>query len=231
MPRQARSAPGGLVYHVINRANGRSRLFRKKADYAAFEQVMIEAMARHPTRLLGWCLMPNHWHLVIWPRRDGELSEFVRWLTHTHTQRWHAHYHTSGQGHVYQGRFKSFPIQQDPHLLAVLRYVERNGQRAKLAAKAEDWRWGSLWQRQNGSEELRELLSDWPLDIPADWVDFVNQPQTQAEIDAIRHAVKRSCPYGSPKWVDRTARKLSLQWTLRPRGRQRVHPIKESRPL
>ena len=101
MPRRPRSAPGGLVYHVINRGNGRQRLFRKPADYAAFEKVMLEALRRTPTRLLGWCMMPNHWHLVLYPREDGELSAFVRWLTHTHTQRWHAHHHTAGTGHVY----------------------------------------------------------------------------------------------------------------------------------
>src|ERR1700722_11538435 len=128
MPRQARSAPGGLVYHVINRGNGRRRLFNKRADYEAVQKVMLQAIERTPTRLLGWCLMPNHWHLILWPKEDGELSAFVRWLTLTHTQRWHAHRHSAGEGHVYQGRFKSFPIEKDDHLLTVLRYVgQENG--------------------------------------------------------------------------------------------------------
>lgn len=211
---------------MINRGNGRSRLFRKQADYLAFERVMIEAMARHPTRILSWCLMPNHWHMVIWPRKDGELSAFIRWLTHTHTQRWHAHYHSAGTGHVYQGRFKSFPIEQDEHLLAVLRYVERNALRSDLVKKAEDWRWGSLWAREQGPAELRTVLSDWPIEIPRDWIRLVNEVQTQAELDAMRVAVKRSSPYGSAGWVQKTARKLKLEWTVRPRGRQRVRPIK-----
>jgi putative transposase len=81
--------------------------------------------------------MPNHWHLVLWPRKKGELSEFMRWLTVTHTQRWHASHRTSGTGPLYQGRFKSFPIEDDDHLLAVVRYVERNALRAKLVARAE----------------------------------------------------------------------------------------------
>src|SRR3984957_4727001 len=140
MPRQARSAPGGLVYHAMNRGNGRQRLFHKEADYLAFEKVMLQAIARTPTRLLGWCLMPNHWHLILWPKEDGELSAFVRWLTLTHTQRWHAHRHSAGRGHVYQGRFKSFPIEKDEHLLTVLRYVERNALRARMVERAEDWR-------------------------------------------------------------------------------------------
>jgi putative transposase len=219
------------VYHVINRGNGRNRLFGKQADYAAFEKVLIEALARTPTRLLGWCIMPNHWHFVVWPRADGELSAFVRWLTHTHTQRWHAHRHSAGQGHVYQGRFKSFPIEKDEHLLAVLRYVERNALRAGLVAKAEDWRWGSLWVRDRGPDELRALLTEWPIERPGNWVQRVNQAETTAELEALRQSIRRSSPYGSPQWRQKTAKQLNLQWTLRPRGRPRVRPIKGSRPL
>jgi putative transposase len=221
MPRQARSAPGGLVYHVINRGNARQPLFRKEADYLAFEKVMVQAIARTPTRLLGWCLMPNHWHLIIWPREDGELTAFVRWLTQTHTQRWHAHRQSAGQGHVYQGRFKSFPIERDEHLLSVLRYVERNAVRAELVGRAEEWRWSSLWARQMKSEIHRPLLSDWPVDIPKNWIDRVNRAETTTELEALRIAIKRSSPFGSAGWIQRIASKLDLQWSLRPRGRPR----------
>ena len=231
MPRQARAAPGGLVYHVINRGNGRNKLFRKAADYAAFEKTLQQALQRTPTRVLAWSLMPNHWHLVIWPRADGELSAFVRWLTHTHTQRWHAHYHSAGQGHVYQGRFKSFPVQEDAHLLTVLRYVERNALRADLVGRAEDWRWGSLWVRQRGPQCLCGLLADWRVEMPADWVQQVNEAISDGELEAVRRAVKRSCPYGSDPRIARTAARLNLQWSLRPRGRPRVRLTKDSRPL
>lgn len=138
-------------------------LFEKDADYEAFERVLGEAMEQFPTRLLSYCLMPNHWHLVIWPRKDGELTEFLRWLTHTHVMRWHAHYGTSGTGHLYQGRFKAFPMETDEHFYTVLRYVERNALRANLVNRAEDWRWSSLWRRHFGNAESRKLLSDWPL--------------------------------------------------------------------
>ena len=128
MPRRARSIQGGCVYHVLNRSNGRQPIFRKDEDYEAFERVLEQAHAREPLRILAYCLMPNHWHLVVWPKagRDRQVSEFLRWLTVTHAQRWHAHYHSSGTGHLYQGRFKSFPVQSDAHLYTVLRYVERN---------------------------------------------------------------------------------------------------------
>src|SRR5947207_1789792 len=147
MPRRPRVAPGGYVYHALNRAVARLPLFQNNGDYEAFERVVDEALARHPIRLLAYCLMPNHWHFVLWPEKDGELTAFLRWLTHTHTQRWHAHYHTAGTGHLYQGRFKSFPIEEDDHLLTVCRYVERNALRAGLVRRAEDWRWSSLGHR------------------------------------------------------------------------------------
>jgi REP element-mobilizing transposase RayT len=143
-------AAGGVVYHVLNRAraNARAQIFDGDADYAASERVPAEAAARTATRLLAYCVMPNHWHLLAWPRRDGALSAFARWLTVTHTRRrWHAHRHTAGGGHLYQGRFKSFPVQADAHFPAVARYVERNALRAGLVGRAEDWRWCGVWHR------------------------------------------------------------------------------------
>src|SRR5437868_6297815 len=120
MPRRARYAPGGLVYHVLNRAVARLPLFQKDGDYDAFVRVLVEALAEHPSRLLSYCLMPNHWHLVLWPRADHELTDLVRWLTHTHTMRGHAHHQTVGTGHLYQGRFKAFPVACDDHFYTVV---------------------------------------------------------------------------------------------------------------
>ena len=108
---------GGYVYHVLHRAVGRATLFYQEGDYAAFENTLREAKEWQPIRLLAYALMPNHWHLVFWPEHDGDVSEFLRWLTVTHTQRYHAHYHTAGTGPVYQGCSKSFPIAQDEHPL------------------------------------------------------------------------------------------------------------------
>lgn len=128
-------------YHVLNRAVGRATLFEKSADYAAFEKVIRQAWERTEMRLVSFALMPNHWHLVVWPSRDGQLSEWAQWLTVTHLRRWHAHHHTEGTGPIYQGRFKSFPIQEDDHYLTVCRYAERNPLRANLVASAEQRRW------------------------------------------------------------------------------------------
>ena len=221
MGRPLRTAVGGLVYHVLNRANGGIRLFEKAGDYEAFEQVMAEAHERVPMRILSYCLMPNHWHMVLWPREDGDLSDFVRWLTLTHTQRWHAHHHSAGAGHLYQGRFKSFVIQTDEHLLTVCRYVERNALRARLVERAEGWRWSSLWRRQFGDAEARALLSNWPLPRPRDWVARVNRPERKEELEALRGSVNKGRPFGSDEWVARTVKRLGLISTIRLRGRPR----------
>jgi putative transposase len=217
MPRRLRCASGGFIYHVLNRAVGRATLFDKSADYAAFEKVLRQAQDWQPMRVLCYCAMPNHWHLVLWPAGDGELSEFMRWLTVTHTQRWHAHHHTAGTGPLYQGRFKSFPIEVDDHLLTVCRYVERNPLRAGLVAKAETWRWSSLWHRVQESGE--GLLSAGPLPWPKNWVQHVNRVQSEAELAAVRGALQRGRPFGEAAWQARTAKQLGLGSSLKPRGR------------
>ena len=223
MPRRIRATAGGLVYHVLNRGVGRMRLFRKAADFAAMEQVLEEAVQRTRTRLLAYCLMSNHWHLLFWPREDGELSEVMRWLTVTHTRRWHANRHTSGTGPIYQGRFKSFPVESGDHLLTVARYVERNPLRASMVEHAADWQWCSLWRRCQGATAM---LSDWPIPVPNRWPQFVEQPQTEAELEAIRRSVARGRPFGDDRWARRIAKRFSLESTFRPQGR----PRKESAP-
>ena len=119
MGRPRRAAEGGVVYHVLNRANARMTIFETDGDYEAFERIIEEAVERFDMRLLAYQVMPNHWHQVVWPREDGDLSRYVGWLTLTHTQRWHAHRHSAGSGHLYQGRFKSFPVEGDGHFLTV----------------------------------------------------------------------------------------------------------------
>ena len=220
MPRRLRLASGGFVYHVLNRATARAQIFRKPLDYAAFEQILDEGRKKVPMRILAYCIMPNHWHMVLWPHGDGDLSEWLRWVTVTHTQRYHAHYRTAGTGPLYQGRFKSFPIQEDYHYFTVCRYVERNPLRARLVAQAENWRWGSLWHRMHSTAS--PFLDDGPLPLPADWVRHVAQPQTEAELNATRKSLTRGSPFGDDAWQVRIAKTLGLESTLRPPGRPRA---------
>ena len=170
MSRTSRAAPVGFVYHLLNRAVARLPLFQKDADYEAFERVMAETLVKHPTRLLAYCLMPNHWHMVVWQEHEGDMTRFARWLTHTHAMRWHTHYHTMGTGHLYQGRFKSFPVQEDEHYFWVLRDVERNALRANLATRAEAWRWCSLWRRVRPDVKPSIPLANGPLPLPRNWI-------------------------------------------------------------
>jgi putative transposase len=217
MPRTARASVGGICYHVLNRGNGRNEVFHQDGDYASFLQLMAEANERLPLRILGYALLPNHFHLVLWPRGDGDLSRWMQWLLTSHVRRYHRHYH--GSGHVWQGRFKAFPIQQDDHLLTVLRYVERNPLRARLVRKAENWAWSSLGWRAGGQRPT--MLSDWPIPCPRNWLARVNAAQTKGEVDAVRRSMIRGTPFGDERWTERTADRLGLESSLRPRGRPR----------
>ncbi len=218
MPRTARASAGGVCYHVLNRGNGGAEVFHKDDDYAAFLRLLAEANERLPMRILGYVLMPNHFHLVLWPRGDGDLSRWMQWLLTSHVRRYHRHYH--GSGHVWQGRFKAFPIEHDEHLLTVLRYVERNPLRAMLVRRAEAWAWSSLAWRPNGRRP--ELLADWPVACPRNWLAMVNAIQTEAELAALRRSLVRGAPFGDERWSARIAQRLGLESTLRPRGRPKT---------
>jgi len=208
-----------MLFHVLNRGVGRMRLFFKDADYQAFEDILEEVLAVQAMRICSYCLMPNHWHLVLWPEHDGDLAAFMQRLTVTHVTRWQRHRKQVGFGHVYQGRFKSFPISTDDHFYQVVRYVERNPLRAALVERAQAWRWSSLWRRESGTVEQRRLLSKWPLPCSRDWGEHVQRPQTEAEVEAIRRCVNRGQPFGSASWIEACAERLGLQSTLRLRGR------------
>ena len=218
MPRPPRSVTADLIYHVLNRGNGRMRLFHKDADFDAFAAVLAEGLGRYPVDLLTYCLMPNHWHLVLRPRKDAALSDLMRWVGVTHVRRHHEHYHTRGGGHLYQGRFKSFPIERDGHLLRVCRYVEANAFRAGLVRRAEDWTWGG---RSNDRAQRKTLtLAEWPVDRPGNWSALVNLPIEESELERIRqNHVNRGRPFGNEDWTEKTAQRLGLSSTLRSVGR------------
>ena len=159
MPRSKRVDEAGAIYHALNRGNRRQTIFHKDGDYEAFLRTLGEGLERYPVELFSFCLMPNHWHLALRPLEDGQMGRMLRWVTATHTLRYHPHYHTSGDGHLYQSRFKSFPIQDDEHFLVVCRYVERNALRAGLVKRAEQWRYGSLWRwSQRDGKGVRYLF-------------------------------------------------------------------------
>jgi putative transposase len=225
MPRALRADEAGGIYHALNRGNLRATIFHKPDDFAAFERILGEGLERHQIELYAYQLMPNHYHLVLKPLVEGEMGRFMGWIGGTHTMRYHAHYHTSGMGHVYQQRFKSFAIQDDEHFLAVCRYVERNAVRAGLAKRSQDWRWGSLWRWLQSVEPDPKLLSRWPIPRTPNWIKRVNEPLTDGELASIRTCAQRGRPWGDANWLAKTVKRLGLESTVRPRGRQRVRPV------
>ena len=204
-------------------------LFANGEDYLAFERVLAESLERPDApHLLAWCLMPNHWHLVVHAGRRTNLSTWMQWVTVTHTHRWHVHSQTAGDGPLYQGRFKSFPVQEDGHFLTVCRYVEANARRAKLVKRAEEWHWGSLWARRSGGSALKRWLRPWPVDRPRNWLAEVNRPMDEDGLRSVRQSVTKGVPLGDETWKDRVAKRLGLDITLRPRGRPRKSPENSS---
>lgn len=220
MPRRLRSAPAGFVYHVVNRSAGRLILFESSEDYSAFIRLLSQAQRRTPMRVIAYCIMPNHWHLLLWPEQDGAMSPFIKWLAAVHAARWRLAHDAIGRGAVYQSRFKSVPVQTGQQLLTVWRYVERNPLRADLVNRAELWPWSSLGASTTGNDTV--TLGPSPLATPSNWVERVNALQTADELAAIRNSVDSGQPFGDVVWAE--VAKQRTGW--RPRGR----PSKRGRP-
>lgn len=203
----------------MNRGVRRWRLFEQDADYQTCLQILGAAASRYPVRIYAYCLMPNHFHLVLSPATDGALSRFMQWFTATHSRRWHWQRGTGGTGAVYQGRFKAFPVQTDNHFLTVCRYVERNPVRAGLVLRAEAWPWSSSSQRLRGHHAVP--LSVWPVSPDVDLVEWVNRSDSGADVVRVRRSVAQAIPFGSDRWVASVAESLKLWPAWRPRGRPR----------
>jgi putative transposase len=152
------------------------------------------------------------------PRTDRDLARYVGWVCNTHVKRYRAHYPNTS-GHLYQGRYKSFVVQADRHLLVLLRYVEANSVRAGLVSRAQDWHWCSLGC---DAGTAAKLLSAWPIERPANWKALVNRELADEQIGQVRQSIERGRPLGEQRWVQRMAERLGLTHTLRPRGRPRT---------
>jgi putative transposase len=192
MPRPLRPIADGLIYHVINRGNNRQTVFGSEGDFVAFLKAITDLKKRKPFDLYGYCLLGNHIHLLIRPWEDS-ISRIVQSLLVSHTQRYHRFHRSSG--HVWQGRFKSPVIQDDDHLLTVLRYIEANPLRAKLVEHAGDYRWSSFGCHGQGqSNDLLdpvsplEALAAYPATRQRRWSAYVHQLPEEAELAAIRRS-------------------------------------------
>jgi putative transposase len=227
MPVRPRIAPAGWIFHVLNRANGKgSLLFERSACYRDFMSIAIDAVATDSMQVLAYALMPNHWHLLLRPQREGDLSRFMHRLTLNHTKRWHGSRSTTGRGHLYQDRYKSFPVCDDRYLLNVCRYIEANPLRAGLVGRAEDWLWSSA--REHGAisqtamsedSRVRLPLEPFPILLPDNWLDVVNGNADASETESIRKSIARGSPYGEEVWSRAASEKLEIQVPAKRRGR------------
>ena len=208
MPRIPRGQQGGYAYHVINRGNGRIAVFHKPQDYDAFLSLLAEAKKRQRIKLFGFCLMPNHFYLVVEPAHQTALSQFMQWLLTSHVRRYHKHYGTSG--HIWQGRFKSFPVQRDEHLITVLRYVLQNPVRAGLSSTAQEWLWSSLQRPQ--------LVDPCPVGDQAQTAEPIKEDQ----LVTVRECLNRQRSFEKKDWQAEVAAMFGLASTSRPRGRPRI---------
>lgn len=219
MPRIARALADNCYYHLINRGNGRQEVFHKDADYRAFIDLLLQARAKFAVRVHAWCLMPNHFHLLVQPAQADQLNKMMQWLMTSHVRRYHQHYRTSG--HVWQGRYKSFIIQDDDHLLTVARYIESNPVRAGLAATAGEWSWSSHLARTASTDDIRPDIL--PIAFPDNWSAYVATPLTSTEIEKIRNSVNRQAPFGKDDWSMELCAKMGLESTIRQRGWLKGH--------
>ncbi|MCK5564000.1 MAG: transposase [Planctomycetes bacterium] len=217
MTKRKRITKGGIAYHVLNRANGKLRIFKKDLDFIAFENILAEGIERFSMRLCGYCIMSNHWHLLLWPAEDHSMSDFMHWVTVTHVRRWHTAHGTTGIGHLYQGRYKSFPIQHNHHYLKTMRYIETNPCRARIAQTPADWQWSSYAQR-TGTQKPFDL-NPGPLPIPEKWPQIVNEALSDKDTTQIDNCIKREYPYAQNDWMQKNAKILKLNLEKKKRGR------------
>jgi putative transposase len=207
----------------MNRGDHKETIFHKTADFQAFLALMTEAARRVAMRLLAYCIMRNHFHLVLWPYEGVDLSAYMQELMNLHIQRYLRHYPPSSPGHIYQGRYTNSLVQDDSSLLTVLRYVEANALKAGVVTRAEHYRWSSA--SPHASDPGRPALSEGPIPKPSDWLDFINAPQSKEQIEKMQRAARRGAPLGDEAWTNRIVKVYGLEHTIRGRGRPRTYEV------
>ena len=206
MPRGRRYLIDGHAYHLLNRGNRKQAIFHKAEDYQAFLAILAEGSKRFDMPLCALCVMKNHFHIVVWPDCAKSISAYMHWVLNVHVHRYHLHYSLKGLGHLYQDRYKAFPIQDYRHLFTVMRYVEANPLRARLVDAAEQWRWSSMSLRS--VPEWKQLLTNGgKLTLPDDWTAIVNDVIPGEDLQAVRMCTRRNDPFGDPEWIAKLVKK------------------------
>jgi putative transposase len=217
MPRHRRISPDGFVQHVLNRGDHREILFHRGDDFITFLSLIEEAACRIPMRILAYCIMRNHFHLLLWPYAGDDLPWFMHTLMILHINRHLRRYPPESPGHIYQGRYTNSLVETDRSIVAVARYVEANALNAGIVKRAEDYPWSSASPLARHPD--RPILAEWPIPKPADWLTLLNLRTPAQELKRIQRSASRGAPYGSPAWVDEVVKQYNLGHTVRRRGR------------
>jgi putative transposase len=209
MPRSNRRDRANETYHIMNRSVGKNQIFVTPDDYLGFIYIIIHALTIAPVRIYSFCIMPNHWHLLVSPYEDGGVGHFMHAITNRHTRVVHTKTETVGFGPLYQGRYKSILIDSDDYFLKVMRYIERNPIRAGLCIKTDEWRWGSSWIRNHGTIEHKKILSENPVEKCEDYkyiYNYIEIPDNDDDLKNIRFSIVKNLPYGRKTWAEKNDR-------------------------
>jgi len=224
MPRLPRPISDGFVYHAINRGNNRGPVFLDADDHKSFLEALDRTRQRYPFRLYGYCLMSNHFHLLLKPGEGQSISRILQSVSVAHTWRYHKRH--SSSGHVWQGRFKSPVIQDGAHMITVLKYIEANPLRARIVDDLSAYPWSSYPAHAYGRPDPLldrlpeyESLGHTASERQIQWRRRLESLQSESELAALRDSVKSGKPIGDPDWVRSHAHSLGIELNPRPRGR------------
>lgn len=221
MPRIARGLADNQIYHIINRGNRREAVFHDNYDYEKFLKLLIESKEKYAIKIYAYCLMPNHFHLVIYTKYADSLSQAMHWISSSYVRYYNKRYNISG--HLWQGRYKSFIVQEDSYLLVLLKYVEANPKRARIVKDCIDYKYSSANNRIKNNENL--ITDEVPILLPADWYTYINSDEKITDIESIRNCITRQAPLGDKNWKYMVSKKYNLESTMNPRGRPKKEGI------
>ena len=211
MARLARLVVPGLPHHITQRGNRRQQTFFCDEDYAAYVELMADWCKERGVEIWAYCLMPNHVHLIAFPRSEGGLGRAIGEAHRRYTRR--INFREKWRGYLWQGRFASF-VMDEPYLLAAARYVELNPVRAGLALDAAAWPWSSAKSHLSGRDDRLVRVAPM-LAMVASWRGLLDSAIREEELRDLREHSRTGCPLGNTTFVDRLER--SVGRILRPR--------------
>ena len=227
MPRPARSIFAGTPHHVTQRGNHRQRVFFSDADHLSYLHWMREYAALHEVEIIGYCLMPNHVHLILVPASADSLPRMLQQLHARHARRIHRERELTG--HLWQGRYFASALDV-PYFWAAMRYVELNPVRASMVQRAEDYPWSSAGAHcGQHSDPALSTHTRWKRQIDGivNWSAWLQEGCATHEVEQIRSNGAKSLPCGSASFIESLEATAGKHLRPRPRGRPRGEKTKK----